>query len=273
MSKRLTYLLLFVLLPAFSWAQTSVPAAEIVAKINRGEAVSYQNATITGDLDLTQLQNKTLQKPKGENDKYDSKEYLSTVTAPVSFINCTFKGDVLAYFNPNSLDGDVKVSNVLRGKGQEEVYNTNFEQQVRFEKCVFERRSAFKYSAFKGDASFAGSTFQNEALFKYAQFNGKIDFEKARFNEVANFKYVKFPSQVDFKDASFRDEALFKYAAFPKGADFQRATFTGLANFKYAKLADPVQWKGATFKGGQDLKYTSMNQKSFSAAALDEMAR
>ncbi|WP_210487551.1 pentapeptide repeat-containing protein [Rufibacter aurantiacus] len=268
MTKRLTHLLLlFLLLPALAWAQTSVPASEIIAKINRGEAVSYQNATITGDLDLTQLQNKTLKKNESGG-KHDSKVYNSTVTAPVSFTNCTFQGNVLAYYNPNSIDGDGLKVNLQNGK--EEVYNTNFEKDVRFEKCTFEKRSAFKYSVFNADASFAGSTFQQEALFKYSKFNGKIDFAKARFNEVANFKYVNFPAKTDFKGASFNEEADFKYASFPQGGDFQNAVFNSLANFKYAKLSDPMQWKGASFKGGQDLKYASLNQKSFSAAALQE---
>ncbi|RNI31243.1 pentapeptide repeat-containing protein [Rufibacter latericius] len=271
MHKRLIYLLVFLLLPALAWAQTSVSAADIVAKISRGEAVSYQNATITGDLDLTQLQNKTLKKSEGEKGKHDSKEYISTVTAPVSFTNCTFKGKVLAYFNPNSLNGEL--SDVTIGKGNDEVYNTNFEKDVRFEKCVFEQRTAFKYSEFKGDASFDGSTFKEEALFKYTKFAGKVDFERTDFAEVANFKYVKFPAKANFKSAYFKGEAVFKYAAFPQGADFQNAVFNRLANFKYAKLSDPMQWKGATFKGGQDLKYTSLNQKSFTSAALEQMAR
>ncbi|KAA3439428.1 pentapeptide repeat-containing protein [Rufibacter hautae] len=272
MSNCLNYLLfLFLLLPALAWAQTSVPASEILAKINRGEVVSYQNATITGDLDLTQLQNKTLKKVEGEGGKYDSKEYISTVTAPVSFTNCTFKGDVLAYFNPNSIDGDGLKVNVQNGK--DEVYNTNFEKDVRFEKCTFEKRSAFKYSVFKEDASFTGSTFQREALFKYSKFNGEIDFMKANFNEVANFKYVNFPAKADFKATNFGEMADFKYASFPQGGNFQNAVFSRLANFKYAKLSDPMQWKGASFKGGQDLKYASLNKKSFSAAALEEMTR
>ncbi|RNI29637.1 hypothetical protein EFA69_08750 [Rufibacter immobilis] len=269
-NRSMLFLLLWLLLPALVWAQTNVPAAEVIAKINRGEAVSYQNVTITGDLDLTQLANKTLQPAKGGQGNWESKEYVSTVTAPVSFINCTFKGNVLAYFNPNYEDGKPKIS--LKSE-LNEVYNTNFEKDVRFEECVFERRSDFKYSQFRGIASFAGSTFQEEALFKYSKFSNGIDFSKARFREEANFKYVKFPSAVQFKGASFEREANFKYAAFPEGADFQKATFLGLANLKYARLADPVQWKGAVFKGGQDLKYASMNNSSFSNYALQELTR
>ena len=39
-------------------AQTTISASDIIAKINRKEAISYQNATITGDLDLTSLANR-----------------------------------------------------------------------------------------------------------------------------------------------------------------------------------------------------------------------
>ncbi|WP_207435557.1 pentapeptide repeat-containing protein [Sabulibacter ruber] len=263
-------LLLWLVLPALVWAQNTVPAADVIARINRGEAVKYENATITGDLDLTQLQNKTLKQHHDAKEKRGHKEYVSTVTAPISFVNCTFQGNVLAYYNSNDKNADGQPD--LGEKVTEgDVYNTNFDKDVRFENCVFEQRSAFKYTEFKQEASFAGTTFRKEAFFKYSKFAQGPDFSKAKFNQQANFKYVKFPEKVSFNGATFQEEANFKYASFSGGADFQKATFNGLANLKYATLSDPVQWKGASFNGGQDLKYTSLNKSSFSSAALKKM--
>lgn len=241
-----------------AWAQTRVNASEILAKINRGEAVSYKNVEVVGDLDMTRLQNMK-QKNEGRS-KSDSKEFISTVTAPVTFVNCTFKGDVLAYFNPNN-----GRSNIFNSSN--EVYNTNFEKDVRFENCVFEGRSEFKYSEFDGDASFAGSRFSNEALFKYTEFSNSADYSNVRFGGDANFKYVKFPEVADFSGATFSREANFKYAKFDDGVNFQNASFKGLANFKYTKLSDAVKLKGATFNNS-DFKYTKLNNRSVTLSAL-----
>ncbi|HEY4652294.1 MAG TPA: hypothetical protein VIG72_12815, partial [Pontibacter sp.] len=128
MKKQVQLLLVLLALPLLTIAQSKVAASEVMAKINRGEAVSYKNVEITGNLDMTKLKNMKLKNEKAG--KNDTKEYISTVTAPLTFENCTFKGDVLGYFNP---DNGINIA-----KSSNEVYNTNFEKAVRFENCTFE---------------------------------------------------------------------------------------------------------------------------------------
>lgn len=260
MQKQVQVLLALLLLPLLSMAQTKVDASEIIAKINRGEAVSYKNAEITGDLDMTKLKNMKLKSEKAGG--HDTKEYISTVTAPLIFENCTFKGDVLAYFNP---DNGVNVTSLTN-----EVYNTNFEKEVRFEDCTFEEAAAFKYSEFEEKVSFAGSSFTEEALFKYSKFEKAADFGKAKFNDAASFKYVAFPVAPNFKGAVFKGEADFKYTKFDKGVDLQHATFNKLANFKYTRFSAPANLKGASFKGNSDFKYTKLDNRSVTLSALQE---
>ncbi|WP_299708882.1 pentapeptide repeat-containing protein [uncultured Pontibacter sp.] len=257
-----SFLFLFLLaVPFLVQAQTRVNASEIIAKINRGEAVTYKDAEIVGDLDMTQLQNMKLEKEP--DNKYSTKEFISTVTAPLTFINCTFKGDVLAYSNPESQN--IKL---LSNTSKNEVYNTNFEKAVRFENCVFEAASAFKYSKFKEDVSFAGSRFQHEALFKYSKFSRSADFSQVRFGDEANFKYVTFPQAASFESTSFSREANFKYAKFSKDANFARANFKGLANFKYTKVANNMNLQKAVFDGDDDFKYTQVSDRKVSRADL-----
>ncbi|MEJ8758612.1 pentapeptide repeat-containing protein [Pontibacter sp. H259] len=257
MKKQVYFLLALLFLPLLTIAQTKVDASEIIAKINRGEAVNYKNAEITGDLDMTKLKNMKL---KNNKDTYDSKEYISTVTAPITFENCTFKGDVLAYFNPNGGIDVVKQNN--------EVYNTNFEKEVRFENCTFEDAAAFKYSQFEQNVSFAGSRFDEEALFKYTEFEKAADFSKADFRDLANFKYVTFPVAPNFKGAAFNEEADFKYAKFENGVEMQQATFNGLANFKYSEFSRSASLKGARFNGSTDFKYTKRNNRTVNLSEL-----
>lgn len=262
MMRKVQVLVVLLMLPFMVWAQTRVNASEIIAKINRGEAVSYKNAEIVGNLDMTKLQN---MKQNAEKGKYDSKEFISTVTAPLTFINCTFKGDVLAYNSPEV--------NVGLFNNSSEVYNTNFEKDVLFENCTFEEKSAFKYSEFDGNASFVSSRFAEEALFKYAEFKKTANFSNVRFGGEANFKYVEFPEKVSFAGANFKEEANFKYAEFNSGVSFEKALFNGTANFKYADIKRTFNIKGADFRGGDDFKYTKFNNKQVTLTSLLQMAK
>ncbi|GAA4304687.1 pentapeptide repeat-containing protein [Nibribacter koreensis] len=262
-------LLAFIAVPVSLWAQTIVPASEVIARINRGERISYKNVTVSGNLDLTQLQNKTLvtNNNKGTDAISPQREYLSKVTAPLMFENCTFQGDVLAYYNPDNLEGE----NIKLEKRdlKNEIYNTDFEEAVTFANCVFEGKTAFKYSRFKDAVSFAGSTFKKEALFKYIKVQESVDFSKAKFLGDATFKYVKFPEAAKFTGATFADVANFKYAEFRDGADFQKARFTGFADFKYSQLKGDVKFTGATRTGDLDVKYAKVNNSKLSASLIE----
>jgi len=251
--KKIIYCVLLLLGPAGAFAQTKLEAKEILNRIGKGEAVAYQNAEIIGTLDFTALPNRQLSKASKSDWLGNQKNYVSTVQASVSFTNCTFRGDVLAYYSE---------------EGENATYNANFEQDVRFERCTFERTSAFKYSEFGGAVSFQGSTFQEEALFKYSKFVSGPNFGKATFTDGANFKYVKFPKGVDFSQATFRDEASFKYAHFPSGANFTKATFRDLADFKYAHFSKPLQLTETAFEGSEDFKYAQVDGQKFSSYLL-----
>ena len=250
--KKSLLVLLLVAVPFLTWAQTRVNASEIIAKINRGEAVTYKNAVIVGVLDLTRLDNMQLEKKA--DGKNSTNEYISTVKVPLTFIDCTFKDDVLAYYNPDN--HDIKLFN-----RKNEVYNTNFDKAVRFENCVFEGYSAFKYAKFKDEVSFAGTSFQHEALFKYSKFPRSANFTNVKFSEEANFKYVAFPDETSFGNAAFKREANFKYAKFSGDADFKAADFRGLANFKYTKVANNMHLQRAMFRGDEDFKYTKVSNR------------
>jgi len=243
--------LLVLLLPALAWAQAAVDAKEIIAKINRGEAVSYRDATINGTLDLTQLDNRKLRKEPGKWE--DSKTFVSTVKASVSFTHCTFAGDVLAYYHLEDA---------------EETHTADFDENVTFENCTFKGKSAFKYSRFAGSASFAGSRFNEGALFKYSQFAKGPDFSKAQFEAPADFKYAHFREAATFSEAGFKGEAVFKYARFPAGSSFRNVVFSRHADFKYAKFSEPIDLSGVDFRGGEDFKYTTVGGKPMSGYLL-----
>ena len=97
------------------------------------------------------------------------------IEVKVSFTNCTFKNDVLAYI-PDEDSGYT--------------FTANFEDEVIFKNCTFERKAMFKYSRFERNSDFSGSSFMNDSTFKYAQFDENISFKDTNFNKTATFKYA-----------------------------------------------------------------------------------
>ncbi|MCJ7580747.1 MAG: pentapeptide repeat-containing protein [Candidatus Aminicenantes bacterium] len=246
------FLVLLLAIPIFSLAQSRVQAEDIIDQINAGKDVSYKNAVIVGDLDFRNLDDVTADEPlrKLKMGRLSSQSYSCHVRSSLSFIDCTFEGDVLAYI---SIDR------------KNDTYNAVFYEDVDFEGCVFEKASAFKYAKFKKEANFENTTYEEEALFKYAQFSTDVSFQDSIFNAYANFKYVKFPETVDFKQTVFRDYADFKYAKFPEGVSFEDVEFQGTADFKYTKFSEPLNLDGVEFEGNADFKYTKIDGRSFTS--------
>ena len=246
-------LVLVVLLPAL--AQTTVDAKEIIAKINRNEAVSYQNAVINGDLDLTNLANR-----KEKRDGFwngNSHEFLSVVEVPLSFKNCTFNGKFLAYRSEEPDERKlINTSNT--------VYNTDFTEAVTIENCQFADDAAFKYSTFTQRAIFTGNTFREVALFKYAKFRNDADFSGSAFRDYADFKYTTFDESSSFQKAAFGRYADFKYTKFNERVDFSDARFTSTADFKYTNLPRGTRFDNTRFEGSTDFKYTKLDGRKFS---------
>lgn len=238
-------------------AQSTVSASDIIAKINRDEAVSYQNVTITGDLDLTSLANR--KEVREGSWKGDSQEFLSVVNAPLSFRDCRFTGNVLAYRTDEEDERRLlKMSN--------KVYNTDFTEAVTIENCTFEKDAAFKYSTFRQRAIFTDNTFRDDALFKYAKFRSAADFSGSTFRGYADFKYTKFDESSTFEKVAFGKYADFKYTKFDEKADFRQARFTNTADFKYTRFPRGTNFDNARFDGSTDFKYTTLDGRKFAPA-------
>ena len=254
MKTLLTSLLLTFVTLTCALAQTSVDAREIIAKINRNEPVSYQNVTIRGDLDLTDLANR---REIREGNWGDSRQFLSVVEVPLSFRNCTFTGKFLAY-HTDKQDGHKILSR------NNTVYNADFTESVTIENCRFEDDAAFKYSNFNQRAVFTENTFREEALFKYAKFQNGADFNGSTFRGYADFKYTKFSETSFFRNVAFERSADFKYTKFDERVDFSQARFSNNADFKYTKFPRGTNFDNTRFTGSTDFKYTTLDGRKFS---------
>ena len=253
MKTLLTSLLLALVTLTATFAQRTVDARSIINQINRNQPVSYENVTIAGDLDLTGLANQREIRSSGRG---DGTEYRSTVTVPLTFRNCVFRGKFLAYRSEN------QGRNLFTGSNR--VYNADFDEAVTFDNCTFDGDAAFKYSAFGQRAVFVGSTFRDEALFKYAKFSDMADFGGTQFRGPADFKYTKFGENAAFADARFTRSADFKYTKFDDGVTFQNARFTGPTDFKYVRFPRQTNLDNVAFDGPSDFKYTTIDGQRFS---------
>ena len=199
MKQALTLLSLLLGLAITSTAQSKIKASDIIKQINEGHDVAYTNVEIEGNLDLTDLQNRTKAPHSNTWLRHfdgDDNTFVSTVNVSLTFTNCTFLDDVLAYYHLNH---------------SRETFVANFEKGVVFKNCNFDRASEFKYSQFEGVATFAGSAFKEEANFKYTHFPVQTSFQQATFYGLANFKYSKFSAPVNIESVAFKGIEDFKY--------------------------------------------------------------
>ena len=229
-------IVMVLMIAAFSWralAQETVQASTIINDIKDGNDISYKNATIVGDLDFTLMDEKFEALPK-RSKWYDSRSNTveEVVEVSISFTNCTFEDDVLAYYHDDP-------------SGY--TFTADFEKEVVFKDCEFSRKAMFKYSSFDQGANFEGTKFRRESTFKYAEFDEFTSFANSTFNDDANFKYAEFDSGGSFENALFEESLNIKYLE-----------VRGDFNIAKIKVDDDI-----------NAKYTSINGRSFSSYLLN----
>lgn len=205
-------------------AQKTIEASKIINDIKNGKNIAIKNAIIEGVLDLT-FMNEATTKKNEQKSWWNYKGYNNTVKkqieTKISFIDVTFKNDVLAY---------------IPTEGEGYTYIANFENDVTFKNCVFKRRAMFKYSEFEQNTTFQGSKFEDENTFKYTQFTNFVSFSNTVFNETATFKYTKFYKGVSFKNANFKEDLNIKYTEILGDFDISNMKVSYEINAKYTKV-------------------------------------
>ncbi|WP_405604425.1 pentapeptide repeat-containing protein [Polaribacter sp. Asnod1-A03] len=240
---------------SFSFSQQKIEASKIINDIKAGKSISIKNATIIGVLDFTFMDEALKKNTKTKKSSWfnwgsnnSSNEVKKYIENEISFINCTFKNDVLAYI-PDEDSGYT--------------FTASFKNISIFKNCNFKQKAMFKYSRFEKNADFSGSSFDDDSTFKYAKFDKNISFNNTTFDEVATFKYAKFNNNVSFADAIFNDTAIFKYTNFTNGVSFRNTNFEEDLNIKYMKVSGEFDISKMKVAYEIDSKYTKINGNSF----------
>jgi hypothetical protein len=259
MKTKITCLTLF-LFSLICYSQNTIEAKDIMIALKDGKAISYQNKIIVGTLDFTFMEDalKKLPKKKKRNSWWGNgnvnNKVDNLIEVAISFTNCTFRDDVLAYI-PDEDSGYT--------------FTADFEKDVIFKNCSFERKAMFKYSNFESDTDFSGATFNDDTTFKYAKFDRTISFKQTKFSEIATFKYAEFDRNVSFAEAIFEDSAVFKYTKFYDGVSFKKTNFEEDLNIKYMKVTGDFNISGMQVAYEIDSKYTKINGKDFNKYLLN----
>ena len=240
--------LLFCFSTAF--AQKTFHASDIMRDVKNGKAVEISNATIKGILDFTFMEEALPKLPTRKSwwNNGGSNTIEKQITSKISFVNCTFDDDVLAYI-PDEKSGYTFVA--------------NFEDVVVFRDCTFEQKAMFKYSDFEKNTDFSGTKFKEDSTFKYANFNRDISFKSTLFEEPSTFKYANFKHFVSFENSVFNESAIFKYTEFKDGVSFRNVKFEEDLNIKYTKVSGEFDITNMEVAFDIDSKYAKINGKSF----------
>lgn len=238
-----------------SYGQQKIEASKILQDIKSGKSIAYENATIVGTFDLTFREDAIKKNPKKKkswfnwNQNGTSNVIEKNIKTKLSFVNCTFEDDVLAYI-PDENSGYT--------------YIANFEEDVIFKNCTFEQKALFKYSKFSQHSEFSESKFNGDSSFKYGKFERKALFDSSIFYEIATFKYAYFNNHANFSEAVFKDTAIFKYAKFSEGVSFKNSKFEDNLDLKFAMIDGDFNINGMRVAFNIENKYTQINGQSFS---------
>jgi uncharacterized protein YjbI with pentapeptide repeats len=257
---------------------TTVNASEILSKIQRGEPVEYQNSTILGDLNLSQVLGL-------ERDHVDRTDYVSNFLLigedeeNVALVNSTINinGSVIdgnVYFSNAKFLKNVKISNTILNEvdftgsffnGLADFSGSTFNGPSFFWGSNFSRSVTFEESKFSGPSKFEGVSFDGRATFKGTNFYDSVTFEESSF-QYAGFDESKFLGPVNFKHSNFKHlsvpSPIFSGSLFNQSAIFENALFNGTTYFNRCKFNGPVQFTGSIFNNTVEFNYAVFEKRA-----------
>ncbi|MCP4459291.1 MAG: hypothetical protein GY816_14920 [Cytophagales bacterium] len=216
---------LYLITGTHTFSQNTVNALKIMEDIREGNNISYSGVTIKGGLDFTYRNSK--EDKLGTHKWWDGSNTVNEeIEVEISFNNCTFEDDVLAYIHVDR-------------SGY--TFTADFEESVTFKNC----------------------DFKGKAMFKYSEFDEVVTFEGSKFNRENSFKYAEFDQNANFSSTMFDDDAIFKYTEFENGVSFNGAEFRESLNIKYLDVSGMFDIDRMEVEDDIDAKYTEINGESF----------
>lgn len=247
-----------------------VAASEILAKVERGEIVEYDDVIIEGDLDISKLNlpKEHIDRTNFERDYLELSEDLTSVNSIIKIKNSKFKDAI-------------KLRNIIF---EEEVsfINCKFDRYVHFVGSQFRGLATFDESRFNSFTDFTGTLIKSLATYLGTIFDDRVDFVGScsnksifvgtKFNKDALFMRSKFGTYSQFNGAEFRS-ANFMKVEFDDVIYFEKARFFGITSFLGAKFNGMVEFNGSEFRDSVDFIDASfMGYTNFDNCIFDKVA-
>lgn len=167
--------ILFSAINSFAQNRLSVVSAtELVKRVETSQPISYENITIDGDFDLSNLSKRTNDAVYPEKSK-TARVFSANVTQPIIFRNVVFNGK-LDFFRRVETANEIKE------------YRVVFDKAVTFENCTFNQTTDFELTNFNGGVSFAHSRFKDKPSFVRVGLEKTPNFAKVIFENGSIFK-------------------------------------------------------------------------------------
>ena len=229
---------------------SEIAAQNIVSQIRSGQPISYNNITVTGQLDLSRLE--------------------GPIRHPLTITNSRFQGPVLMegviFSQGLDLRGSIFQNNVSfarsRFLGDAKFSGARFTKRADFSDAYFESVSSFIATHFSGDCSFSSAEFQGDAAFLGASFAADVDYDDASFTRSGSFRAARF-EDVRFFETDFSGQVTFLSALFSGNATFAATRFQSDVVFRQARFLMGSTFGLSSFAGLADFGAVQFNQTAF----------
>lgn len=249
-----------------------VPATEIAGRLEEGEVIDLAGVTVTGELDLGDLQ---------------------IVHSPLRCFGCVFTGSLLARdvifervldLSGSQVDGSIDFLGavfegglLLRGSPE---HPARVSGPASFAQAAFGDGTGFDQATFADSSDFTGSSFLGDSSFADTLFEGDADFDDVSFGGNTRFSSLAGPGPAQPAEllgeclppvmGAFGGIASFTQAAFRGAADFRQRCFSGAASFQGATFGERVDFAKANFHSDVVLDGASFESDASFLASIFE---
>lgn len=257
----------------------TLTAEQLISGIAKGEAQTYRDVTIEGDVNFTRIASAQLTpnnfvatiavplyfercafkgKVVGFEHNGDTAR-VSRFTAAVSFQNCRFEGEVdlrgstfdhHLYLNTSLFDKNVQLQATRIG-GDFRLEKAIFSGDLLLQEAVINGSCWAKEATILGQFSAQQADFWQNAVFAGLNVRGYADFGLAYFRRSAFFEYGNYSDRVNYGGAIFRHRAEWTKAHFEKRVDLSNAWFSFKPVFSDVEKNEPIIRTGIRFDGGE----------------------
>lgn len=212
-----------------------IKADEIIAQINAGKKIFYENKLIDGALDFTKVKKSYIE---------SRATVRHEINSPITFLGCRFNGKIIAATEKTGIK-----------------HWLNFNKNLTFIDCEFDEELLIKEASVAGIVNFSQSKFRKKMYFEGVHFKGRATyFRQTEYRDKAIFHRAVFEGDAIFMNAVFNDACGFQNIIVKGNAQFNAANFNGYAEFSKticfgnfamneANVAGTIDFTGSRFFG------------------------